>query len=89
MDIPKNSPTFEFHDSRKITQIGSSYGVTLPKELLHQHGFNKGDQVDIQIKITKHTDNPFSKEFTDAVNTTFQQYNGTFNDLKEFDQDNH
>lgn len=32
---------------RKITRIGKSYGVTIPLELLKEHGIDPGDMVQI------------------------------------------
>lgn len=38
---------------RKITKIGNSYGVTLPKELLKEAGISYGENVQLELKEGK------------------------------------
>jgi antitoxin MazE len=35
---------------RKITKIGNSYGVTIPKEMLKEAGTTYGDSVQMEVK---------------------------------------
>ena len=38
---------------RKVTKIGNSFGITLPKALLKQLGLNHGDGVQIEAEAGK------------------------------------
>jgi putative addiction module antidote len=38
---------------RKITKIGNSYGITIPKELLKESGISYGDSVQMEQKNGK------------------------------------
>jgi antitoxin MazE len=35
---------------RKITKIGNSYGITIPKEMLKEAGITYGDSVQMEVK---------------------------------------
>ena len=35
---------------RKITKIGKNYGVTFPKDILHEAGLAHGDEMEIEVK---------------------------------------
>lgn len=65
---------------RKITKIGNSYGITLPKELLKEANISYGDNVTVElkngkilvqreeeIKLPDGVDNEFMELLTDVI----------------------
>lgn len=68
----------------KLTQIGNSVGLILPKEVLARLNLEKGDTVFLTdapgaVTITPH--NPNFKEQLDIGREFMREYRDTFNEL--------
>jgi len=68
---------------RKITKIGKSYGVTIPLELLKEHGIDPGDMVqisshngEISLQKSRKVDIPkrISSDFFEVLEETTTQH---------------
>lgn len=89
MNNDQDGPRFQ---TRKITQIGNSYGMTLSREMLDHLKITKGDDVQVEMKAgelilrkIQHTVYPdgISEDFFDVLNETIEKYDATLKELKE------
>lgn len=75
---------------RKVTKIGNSLGITLPKEVLDHLGIQHGDEVKfdlqtgsvnikkkVQLKLPKGVD----EDFLEQMNDMMTEYDDTFKGL--------
>ncbi|QUW23981.1 AbrB family transcriptional regulator [Sporosarcina sp. Marseille-Q4063] len=78
--------------SRRITQIGNSLGLTLSSEMLNYLKVSKGDDVQVEmrkdelvIKKIKAVEYPvgISEDFFDVLNETVEMYDATLKELKD------
>ncbi|HJF33151.1 MAG TPA: AbrB family transcriptional regulator [Sporosarcina psychrophila] len=89
MNEDQGSPRFQ---TRKITQIGNSYGMTLSREMLDYLKITKGDDVQVEMKAgelilrrIQHTVYPdgISEDFFDVLNETIEKYDTALKELKD------
>ena len=56
--------------TQKLLQIGSSVGVTVPKQYLKEHGLKVGDEVEVSIKPA----HKINKELLDWTDDLIEKY---------------
>lgn len=56
--------------TQKLLQIGSSVGITVPKQYLKEHGLKVGDEVEISIKPA----HKVRKELLDWTDSFIEKY---------------
>ncbi|MUV38612.1 hypothetical protein JNUCC1_02466 [Lentibacillus sp. JNUCC-1] len=75
---------------RKITKIGNSYGITLPKQLLKEANMNYGDQLQMKVKdgdivLSKKKEvklpEGLSEDFFEVLERNTQKHKSTIEDL--------
>lgn len=78
--------------TRKITQIGNSLGMTLSPEMLECLSVTKGEDIQVEmkedelvIKKIKQVEYPagISEDFFDVLNETVEKYDATLKELKD------
>lgn len=91
MAMNKNQDEQRFQ-TRKITQIGNSCGMTLSSEMLNHLKIKKGDEIQVEmeegkliLKKIQHTKYPegISDDFFDVLNETIEKYDVTIKELKD------
>lgn len=89
MNEGQGGPRFQ---TRKVTQIGNSCGLTLSREMLDHLKVSKGDDVQVEMKAgelilrrIQHTVYPdgISEDFFDVLNETIEKYDATLKELKD------
>jgi putative addiction module antidote len=68
----------------KVTQIGNSLGVILPKELLERLGIEKGDRLTVVEQSNAVTLTPFDPEFAETMEIAregMRKYRNALNEL--------
>lgn len=68
----------------KVTQIGNSLGVILPKELLERLGIEKGDRLTVVEQSNAVTLTPFDPEFAETMEIAregMKKYRNALNEL--------
>ncbi|HET7627878.1 MAG TPA: AbrB/MazE/SpoVT family DNA-binding domain-containing protein [Bacillales bacterium] len=77
---------------RKVTKIGRSYGVTIPIEMLREHGIEPGDYVNVKsvdgmisISKSRKVDLPegISPDFFEVLERNTKKHHETFHGLKD------
>lgn len=68
----------------KVTQIGNSLGVILPKELLERLGIEKGDRLTVVEQSNAVTLTPLDPEFAETMEIAregMRKYRNALNEL--------
>lgn len=91
--MKKNEEQIEPHiQTRKITQVGNSLGMTLSSEMLDCLKVTKGEDIQVEmkegelvIKKIKQVEYPtgISEDFFDILNETVEEYDATLKELKD------
>lgn len=79
-----NPKTVHPHTKLKVTQIGNSLGVILPKEMITDMGIGKGDELFVTKSPEGHVVSPNDPSFEEqmtAVRQIMREYRNTLREL--------
>jgi putative addiction module antidote len=79
-----NPKTVIPHTKLKVTQIGNSLGVILPKEMISELGIGKGDELFVTKSPEGHVvsaNDPAFEEQMTAVRQIMREYRNTLREL--------